>query len=49
MRGEFGEDDKKTVIYKLAFKNGIGKTLFEANISGAFSKMRKMEEKAYKN
>lgn len=47
-KGTFGED-KKSVIYKVIFKNNIGKTLYDSNISGTFSKLRKIEEKAFKN
>lgn len=43
--GLFGEVN----LYKLVFRNAIGKTLFEANISGKFSKIRKVPEKAGKN
>ena len=39
----------KTVIYKIVYKNVIGKMLYDANISGKFSKVRKIPEKAYKN
>jgi hypothetical protein len=38
-----------TKIYKIVFRNSIGKTLYEANISGKFSKLRKVPEKAQKN
>jgi len=38
-----------SILYKLVFKNNIGKILYDANISGKFSKHRKIEEKAYKN
>lgn len=52
-KGEFDSKDKdsqsKTVIYKVVYKNVIGKTLYDANISGKFSKSRKIPEKAYKN
>ena len=37
------------VIFKVIFKNNIGKILYDANISAKFSKLRKIEEKAYKN
>lgn len=36
-RGEFetkGEEKKKIMIFKVIFKNIIGKTLYDANISG---------------
>jgi len=53
MRGEFGasEEDKgkKCVIFKVVFKNNIGKILYDCNISGAVSKLRKIEEKSFKN
>lgn len=47
LRGEFGEN--KTIIYKLVFKNAIGKILYDAHLSAKMSKQRKVEEKAYKN
>ena len=31
------------------FKNSIGRILYDCNISGKFSKVRKIDEKAYKN
>jgi hypothetical protein len=37
------------VIYKVVHKNSIGKILYEANISGVQSKIRKIEEKSFKN
>lgn len=49
LRGEFGEGENKSIIYKLVFKNAIGKILYDSNITGAFSKMRKIIEKSYKN
>ena len=53
-KGEFGgEDDSKKeskiVLYKVVFRNVIGKTLYDANISGKHSKFKKIPEKAYKN
>lgn len=47
--GEFGEGATKVKVYKVVFRNSIGKTLYEANISGKFSKVRKVDEKAAKN
>ena len=44
---EMGE--QKTKIYKIVFRNMIGKTLYDANISGKLSKIRKVPEKAQKN
>jgi len=38
-----------SIIYKIIFKNAIGKILYNANLSAKFSKQRKIEEKAYKN
>lgn len=48
-KGEFGKEDKKAIIYKVIFKNNIGKILFDSNISGAASKLKKIEEKSFKN
>ncbi len=31
-RGEFGEEEKKIVLYQLIFRNGIGKQLFGGTI-----------------
>ena len=36
-------------IYKLIFKNSIGKTLYEGNLSGKVSKIKRVAEKASKN
>ena len=36
-------------MVKIVFRNSIGKTLYEANLSGNFSKGRKVPEKAEKN
>jgi len=33
----------------LIFKNSLGKILYDGSISKTFSKMRKIEEKSYKN
>lgn len=44
---EMGE--QKTKLYKLIFRNSIGKTLYEASIVGKHSKIRKVPEKAQKN
>lgn len=46
--GEFGED-KKTIMTKVVFRNSIGKTLYEANVTGKFSKLKKVTEKSTKN
>lgn len=52
-KGEFASKDengaRKSVIYKVIYKNVIGKILYDAVISGKLSKMRKIPEKAYKN
>lgn len=52
-KGEFGSSGEasksKLVVYKVIFKNSIGKTLYDASISGKFSKFRKVPEKDYKN
>ena len=36
-------------MYKLIFKNAIGKSLYEANLSGKASKIKRVAEKAAKN
>ena len=36
-------------LFKVIFKNNIGKILYESNISGAASKHKRVEAKAYKN
>jgi hypothetical protein len=36
-------------MIKVVFRNMIGKTLYEGNISGKMSKIRKVEEKTQKN
>lgn len=46
LKGEFGEN---VTIFKVVFKNNIGKILYDSNLSGTYSKLRKIEEKAYKN
>ena len=33
-KGEFGEGDQKSLVFKVVFKNGIGKILYDSNISG---------------
>ena len=48
-KGVFGEDENKITIYKVIFKNSLGKILYDSSISKVYSKMRKIEEKAYKN
>ena len=45
---DIGEGSKKITIFKVVFKNVIGKTLYDGNISGT-SRIRKVPEKAYKN
>ena len=45
MKGEFGE----VTLYKVIFKNNIGKILYDSSISGAASKHKKVAAKAYKN
>ena len=49
-KGEFDNSgDGKFFVYKLIYKNCIGKTLYESTISAKHSKMRTIPEKAYKN
>lgn len=36
-------------MYKIVFKNSIGRILYDASLSSKMSKQRKVEEKAYKN
>lgn len=50
-KGEFDGSGagEKFFVYKLIYKNCIGKTLYESTISAKHSKMRPIPEKAYKN
>ena len=43
--GDFGGSK----LIKVVFRNMIGKTLYEGNISGKMSKIRKVVEKTHKN
>ena len=36
-------------MYKVIYKNAIGKILYNASVSGKFSKIRRVPEKQYKN
>ena len=47
-RGEFGTDKPK-IIFKIIFRNSIGKTLYNAVISHRVSKLKRVEEKVHKN
>lgn len=47
--GQLGTEEKQFKVFKLVFKNHIGKTLYEGDISGKFSKHRVVQEKATKN
>lgn len=47
--GSLGSGEKQFKVFKLVFKNQIGKTLYEGDISGKFSKHRVVQEKATKN
>ena len=49
MKGTFGEGSDAVTIYKLIFKNSIGKILYDGSISGKLSKFKKVEEKSSKN
>lgn len=51
VRGEFSDkadDKKKVIIWKVVFKNSIGKVLYQADISGKASKQRRVPEKEVK-
>ena len=39
----------EVAVFKVIHKNTIGKILYDSNISGAFSKSRKVAEKSHKN
>lgn len=45
----FGEGDKAIKVYKLVFRNGIGKALFEGDINWKCSKIKVVPEKSAKN
>ncbi len=47
---EFGQDDSaKITLFKVIFKNSIGKILYEGTILNKASKIRAVVEKAHKN
>mmetsp|Transcript_22932 Transcript_22932/g.35335 ORF Transcript_22932/g.35335 Transcript_22932/m.35335 type:complete len:80 (+) Transcript_22932:1053-1292(+) len=45
MKGDFDG----TLLFKVVFRNTIGKTLFTGNVSGAGSKIKVVENKTHKN
>lgn len=45
---EVAEVTSGVKAYICVFRSSIGKTLFQASLSGKFSKKRRIEEKAYK-
>lgn len=48
-KGVFTSGDKTVYLFKVVFKNPIGKILYDGSIQAAISKCKKIEEKSYKN